>query len=68
MEFGVGDHARLAEALRTVAGKWLLTYNDVPEVRELYAGWAEVRPVSGQYSISAAGPVQRSKELLISNY
>jgi DNA adenine methylase len=36
--FGSEDHERLAKALNKLAGQpWLLTYDDVPEVHELYA-------------------------------
>lgn len=34
--FGRDDHARLAEALVSMQGKFLLSYNDCPEIRELY--------------------------------
>jgi len=36
--FGAEDHERLAKALNKLAGRpWLLTYDDVPQVHELYA-------------------------------
>jgi len=35
-KFGEADHIKLAELLYMHKGKWLLTYNDVPFVRELY--------------------------------
>lgn len=36
--FGSKDHERLAKALNGLAGRpWLLTYDDVPRVHELYA-------------------------------
>ena len=31
------DHKRLAETLLSIRGKFLLSYNDCPEIRELYA-------------------------------
>jgi len=37
--FGAEDHERLAKALNKLASRpWLLTYDDVPQVHELYAG------------------------------
>ena len=36
--FTVRDHEDLASLLHRTQGKWLLTYNDQPRVRELYAG------------------------------
>ncbi|MEM8610336.1 MAG: hypothetical protein AAGF92_24815, partial [Myxococcota bacterium] len=32
------DHVELAEALRQVEGQWVVTYDDEPEIRELYEG------------------------------
>jgi DNA adenine methylase len=32
------DHEDLSSLLHHIPGKWLLTYNDHPRVRELYAG------------------------------
>ena len=40
--YGTVDHAALADHLRTKVAPWVLTYNDVPAVRDLY-GWAHVQ-------------------------
>ena len=37
--FNEKDHEDLAKLLRRVKGKWLLTYNDHPRIRHLYAGF-----------------------------
>jgi len=37
--FGEADHSRLAAALRRVKGQWLLSYNDCPHIRALYADY-----------------------------
>jgi len=37
--FSEKDHEDLAKLLRRVKGKWLLTYNDHPRIRHLYAGF-----------------------------
>lgn len=55
------DHERLALALRRRKGPWLLSYDDCPEVRELYR-WATAREVPVNYSISQAN---KRAELLI---
>ena len=36
VEFTKDDHQRLADALLNIQGKFLLSYNDCPEIRELY--------------------------------
>lgn len=35
--FNLMDHRRLAKALQTFQGAWVVTYDDVPIIRELYA-------------------------------
>ena len=59
--FSDDDHFRLADLLKSTAHRWILSYDDCPEVRALYH-WAEVRTVSVNYSIAGA---QRERELLI---
>lgn len=56
-------HIRLAEQLREMADQfWVLTYDDCPEIRRIYCGWANIRSFSLRYSASS----QRSgKEILI---
>ena len=68
--FGRDDHARLAEALVTMQGKFLLSYNDCPENRELYS-----RPgITIEATTRLSNIAQRYEagkqyaELLISNY
>jgi DNA adenine methylase len=64
--FSPEDWTGLAEQLRQVKGRWLLSLNDVPAVRDLFR-WAEIEGVETTYSVGAAsgGPVQ-AKEVLIS--
>jgi len=55
------DHLRLAELLKRTSHRWVLSYDDCPEVRALYH-WAQIMPVSVNYSIGGARPAH---ELLI---
>lgn len=55
------DLERLSAALRRVQGRWILSLNDAPRVRELF-GWAVLEPVDTTWSI---GQGQRVGELLI---
>ena len=64
------DHERLADALCCMQGKFLLSYNDCPEIRELYSrpgimieGTARLSNIAQRYE---AG--KQYAELLISNY
>lgn len=61
--FERADFARLAELLGRIKGRFILSINDRPEVREMFAGFAfEMADVS--YSISA-GASTRARELII---
>lgn len=56
-------HARLAAELKNMDHKaWALTYDDCLEIRELYEGWAAVRPFSLRYT---ARERRMGRELLI---
>ena len=68
--FGRNDHARLAEALVSMQGKFLLSYNDCPEIRELYdrpgiyiEGIIRLSNMAQRFDAGCQYP-----ELLISNY
>lgn len=58
------DFAALAEQLRGIKGRFLLSINDVPEIRELFA-WAEIEEVQTTYTVGRANGV-KAAELLIS--
>ncbi len=68
--FTTADHIRLAEALCGIDGKFLLSYNDCSEIRELYSrpgiiieGTTRLSNIAQRYE---AG--KQYAELLISNY
>lgn len=56
----------LGQRLKGLRGAFLLSINDVPEVRDLF-GWANLVPFRTTYSVAATKPVQAS-ELLIANF
>lgn len=60
--FSEADHQRLAEMLKNTKHLWVLSYDDCPEVREMYKGWADWEPISATYSITTA---RQKTELLI---
>ena len=68
--FGRNDHARLAEALVSMQGKFLLSYNDCPEILDLYdrpgiyiEGISRLSNMAQRFDAGCQYP-----ELLISNY
>jgi DNA adenine methylase len=60
------DFERLADRLKAVRGKFVLSLNDVPEVRELFADF-QIQGVELHYT-SQKAPGRRYKELLITNF
>lgn len=66
--FAREDFAALAEALAPLEGHFLLSLNDVPEVRALFRRFA-IEPVTTSYGIATAGGGGRTgmRELLISD-
>ena len=63
--FAGEDFTRMAEILRGLQGKFILSVNDVPELRDLFA-WAAIDPVSLTYTVGGGDNVQEAKELIIS--
>jgi DNA adenine methylase len=64
------QHERLAELLKKSKHRFLITYDDCPEIRTLYC-WAQIKPWQLQYGMSNCNADNISKigsELFISNY
>ncbi len=64
--FSRSDFARLADLLRNINSRFLLSLNDLPEVRKTFQEF-EIIPVECNYSCSRSGN-KRAKEVLIANY
>ena len=62
--FGREDFARMAELLRGLKGRFILSLNDRPEVREAFAGF-EFEEVKTRYTANAKA-IKQAAELLIS--
>ena len=66
--FGWDDHVRLRDTLKNIKGKFLLSYNDCPEIRELYSGFT-LFDFSRTHSMAQRYEAGKEfKELLIGNY
>lgn len=56
-------HATLATHMKSMReAAWVITYDDCPEIRSLYKGWASIRPFSLRY---AAAERRKGREVLI---
>jgi DNA adenine methylase len=61
--FAPADFERMAVALRRIEGRFLLSINDVPEIRTAFA-WADMVEVETTYTV-ARGAASKVGELLI---
>jgi DNA adenine methylase len=60
-QFAASEHLRLASALRATRHLWLMSYDDCPQIRQLY-DWAEFRQIDVRRKMRRGATV---KELLI---
>lgn len=63
--FSRADFERLAAALRAIEGRFILTVNDVPELREMFA-WAQIEEAELTYSVGAANGTP-AREIIVRN-
>lgn len=62
--FARDDFERLSGALKTLQGRFILSINDVPAIRETFAGF-DMQEIETTYTISNKGALGGRKELLI---
>ena len=62
----LNDYREMAEILAGIKGKFILSINDRPEMREAFQGF-KIKPVSLKYSVKKE-ELTEGKELLVSNY
>jgi DNA adenine methylase len=63
--FGKADFTRLAEQLGLIDGGFLMSINDTPEIRQIFAGF-EIEAIETTYSVGGGDKSQKAAELLIS--
>lgn len=66
--FNWNDHVRLRDTLKNIKGKFLLSYNDCPEIRELYEGFSVLDFSRTHSMVQRYEAGKEFKELLIGNY
>lgn len=64
--FSRKDFQKLSDQLKAIKGKFLLSLNDVPEIREIFSPF-NIETTSTRYSCGSAAP-KKVTELFISNY
>ena len=65
--FQLEDHVRLRDSISQIRGKFILSYNDCPEIRKLYIGYTLIEVDRQDNLVSKTNP-RRYKELIIKNY
>lgn len=63
--FDRSEFERMAAVLRRLQGRFILSINDVPEIRKTFAGFA-VKPVSLTYTVARSTNEHQARELIIS--
>jgi len=61
-QFGRAEFEELGETLRNLKGQFILTLNDVPEIRRIFS-WASIEPVRLNYT--AGGKAVEAREVII---
>lgn len=62
--FGRAEFTLMSEALRGLQGRFILSINDVPEIREIFS-WARIEAVELTYSAAGAHRQKAARELII---
>jgi len=65
--FSKDDFQKLQELLARVQGKFIMSINDTPEIRELYKDF-RIEEVNTSYSLAGAHKKKKVQELLVMNY
>lgn len=65
--FMAEDHIRLRNCLDNIKGKFILSYNNCEEIKELYGGY-QVLEIDRAHNLCTKSKTVRYKELIIKNY
>lgn len=65
--FGIEQYGLLADMARSVRGRMLITVNDIPEMREIFAGLT-MDSVEVNYTIGGGGRAAKRHELIIRSW
>lgn len=68
MDFGLEQYDQMAMLARTIKGKMIISVNDIPEMRQAFAGLA-MRHVDINYTVGGAGRTKdKARELIITSW
>lgn len=67
VEFGLDEYDRMASLARSIAGKMVISVNDIPEMRQAFAGLT-METVEITYTVGGGGRASQKGELIIRNW
>ena len=67
VDFGIDQYTRMAELARSIKGKMMISVNDIPEMRQAFAG-LHMESVGITYSVGGSGRSGKTAELVIRNW
>jgi DNA adenine methylase len=67
VDFGLEQYTLMAELAKTIKGKMIISVNDIPAMREAFAGLV-IETVDITYTVGGAGRSNSSGELIIRNF
>lgn len=66
VEFGLDNYARMAELAKSIKGRMIISVNDIPEMRQVFAGLT-IQTVDITYTVGGGGKGSKTQELIITN-
>jgi len=67
VDFGIEQYQSLAQTMKTSQGRFLLTINDHPDMREMFRGF-RTETVKINYTVGGAGTGNNRAELIVMNW
>lgn len=67
VEFPIGEYVKLAETMRNIKGKAILTINDHPDMEKVFAGF-RIERVKINYTVGGASPGNVSQEMIVMSW
>jgi len=67
VDFGIDQYTRMAELAKTIKGKMVISVNDIPEMRQAFAG-LHMKSLPITYTLSGKNRTVKTSELLIKSW
>lgn len=64
VQFGIEQYEEMAEYMRTIKGKMIISINDHPDMRKVFKD-ADIKEVETTYSVGGSGRAKKAGELII---